>query len=86
MQNDQDKARGELEIIAHVCKRLKKMAVGADRKFLAHLLDLTITECKEKPVMPISDLRAIAAQMRRAQLEAASEEQSRGGADHRAFA
>ena len=72
MKNEKsNRKHSQVEIIAHVCERLKEMAVEADRKFLAHLLDLTITECQEKPVLPISDLRAIASQMRKSQLEIA---------------
>lgn len=70
MQDDRNgRIQGELKLIAQTCERLKSIAISADRKFLAHLLDLTITECQGKPVLPISDLRAISAQMRRSQLE-----------------
>lgn len=82
MKNEKSSPHSEVEVIAHVCERLKEMAIEADRKFLAHLLDLTIIECQEKPVLPISDLRAIASRMRKSQLEISGKAQSRNY-DHR---
>lgn len=68
-----DRIQGELKLIAQTCERLKTIAMAADRKFLCHLLDLTIDECHEKRVLPISNLRDIAAQMRRLQFELSPE-------------